>query len=268
VAEQALPVAEALSRSFKAAIALFTGVDSDTGSHAPGEQLPSYTDSTHQKYLTEVEGQLRDKELDVSSDIGHGPAAGAINQKAEKADLIVMSTHGRSGIKRLLIGSVASEVVRRVTKPVLLTRSSNQPARFTGNPPFKRIMVTLDGSEFAERVLPYVKTVARRFNSEVHLLIVPETAETEAIGLKLQHYLEGVAEAFTDIGVATKMHLQGVEPIETIVEVSEQEAIDLIMMATHGRSGLKRIIVGSVADAVVRQAPCPVFLVPIHERGS
>jgi nucleotide-binding universal stress UspA family protein len=140
--------------------------------------------------------------------------------------------------------------------------------------------VALDGSEFAERVLPFARTFATHFGSQVLLLSVPEVPETRLFGAmgqavealraraetRVSQYLENITTTFAQQGLETHSLVTGSGPARTIVSVSEAESVDLIMLATHGMGSRDRLLVGSVADRVVHRARCPVFLVPIRER--
>lgn len=186
-----------------------------------------------------------------------------------RADLIVMSTHGRSGVERWLIGSVANKLIQRTSIPMLLIRPTGEwRSRWSQ---FNRLLVTLDGSQNAERILPYAISVARQFDSEIVLLSVPEVQEDDgAIDYisSVEAYLEQVIERVQAEGVAVQAIVTGNDPASAIIDVSQDEGVDLIMMTTHGLGGLDRFMLGSVADRVVRHTVPPVFLVPIAEVGS
>ena len=190
----------------------------------------------------------------------NGAVADTIHSTAhdEAADLIVMSTHGHTGWRRMVMGSVATELIPKTSKPILLVRPNSAKER----PKLHKILVTLDGSALAERVLPYVQGVAKQFESEVVLLNVPQGATDESSSLETETYLQGVAEVLANAGIPTHTLITGADPIPTILEVSQNESVDLIMLATNGRGGIKRLLIGSVADAIMRQAHCPVFIIP------
>jgi nucleotide-binding universal stress UspA family protein len=175
-----------------------------------------------------------------------------------------MGTHGRSGIERWFIGSIANKTIQYSTTPVLLLRPTTEwRSRWSQ---FKRLLVTVDGSHASERILPYARAVASQFASEVILLSVPEGQVSVAYRTQLQDYLQDLADAFSDDGIKVQAIVSGSGPARTIVQTSEEERADLIMLATHGLGGVKRLMLGSVADRVVRQAHCPIFLAPIPER--
>jgi nucleotide-binding universal stress UspA family protein len=149
-----------------------------------------------------------------------------------------------------------------------------------------QILVPLDGSAFAERVLPYVKELARRFESTVLLLRATTPAETlviepgmaptvapvvdplpimEAERREADTYLRAIADQLRGAGLSVTYE-QHVGPAATvIIDRARERGADLIAMTTHGRGGLGRLVFGSVADTVLRSAPCPVFLVRVRE---
>ena len=141
-------------------------------------------------------------------------------------------------------------------------------------------MAPLDGSGFAEQVLPWVQAFATLSNAEMILLAVPEIPEPALYGAMAEavedlreraeansrRYINGVAKQLQELGVNARPMTNGSRPATAILEVAEREHVDVIMLATHGRGGMERLVLGSVADRVVHHALCPVFLVPVHER--
>jgi nucleotide-binding universal stress UspA family protein len=147
---------------------------------------------------------------------------------------------------------------------------------------FKRILVPLDGSAVSERALPAAIALAQRFDSQVILLQVqdipsptPPTSHSEAtmgwIGWvrearqeahrEAQRYLEALQRELDQQGVTVRILLRDTAPAEDILDVASAEAIDLIVMSSHGRGGLARWVFGSVAEKVVRHSPCPVLII-------
>ena len=182
--------------------------------------------------------------------------------REKKADLIAMSTHGRRGAVRLIAGSVAEEVLRHAEIPVLVTRPSSVVQE---NRP---IVVALDGSERSEAILPDVERLARKLGSAVHVIRVAQPVLAAGMGeapIVLppedpMPYLKGVLRRFEAAGLkATAAALEG-GPADSILRYVEKTSASLLCMATHGRSGLERILLGSVAEELVRKAPCPVLL--------
>jgi nucleotide-binding universal stress UspA family protein len=231
-------------------------------------------------YLSQLASRISANSLKVDIAVGAGPVAETINLLAHdlKADLILMSTHGRSGIQRWLIGSVASKIVQLSTTPILLVQPTIDGDGQVQQ--LKKILVPLDGSEFAERVLPYVRSLAPLFESEILLLTVPEIPEAATYGVmggavealreeaeqKARTYLEYILVSLQDEGLNVRAIVTGSSPANTICEIREQEDIDLIVMATHGLGGLDRVYVGGVAERLVQHTESTLFLLPIHEK--
>jgi len=269
-AEQSLSIAQTLCRTYDARLTLASihpakrGLLPGTGGEG-GPALGGEPDV--EEYLSQVAAQMRRGGLKAEYAISFGPIAEEVNVLARdsRVDLVIMSTHGRSGIGRWLIGSVANKLIQLTQIPILLIRRGDDwRSRETE---FRRLLVTLDGSSTAEGVLPYVRAVAARFESEVLLLAVPEElAPTSRRASHLLRYLSEIAASLREEGLTVEVMVSGNEPARTIVEMSEAKTADLIMMATHGRGGLDRLLLGSVADRVVRHTNRPVFLVPIRGR--
>lgn len=248
LAEAVLPVATIFSQQFKAPLTLF-----------------SVAKDSQKLYLDAVAGRWQPANGVWQTVCQLGPVAATIQQTAvaQDVDLIIMSTHGRSSVQRFLLGSIASELVQQFTRPLLLLRPQ---ADCHSEPRWQKILVTLDGSEYAERVLPYVLPIARQFGSQLLLLTVPQSDVVETLGLKIQQYLDSIATFCNNEGIPTQACITGHDPAKTTIKLSQKENVDLIMLATHGRGGWQRLLLGSVADEIVRHANCPVFLVPIREQ--
>jgi nucleotide-binding universal stress UspA family protein len=267
-AEQPLSLVQAFGRAYNTQITLVSIVP-----HA-GRKLPrlvpqrstpqiSYKNHEIELYLDHLVTDFRNKGVSAGFSIGIGPVAQQIDALAQDshADLIVMSTHGRSGVERWLIGSVANKLIMNTTTPMLLIRPTSEwRSRWSQ---FKRLLITLDGSTTAERVLGYSCSLAKQFNSEIILLSVPENVESNpAYKPSIAQYLESVQSLLKAEGITAQAIITGIDPASTIVEISQSEKIDLIMMATQGLGGLDRFMIGSVADRVLRHTYCPIFLVP------
>jgi nucleotide-binding universal stress UspA family protein len=283
-AEQALPAAESICLAFNARLTLVSVLperkwlwpigrsSSQTGEQGKGRRE---TDA----YLREVAKRMRAKGIDVDHTILHGPVAESVNQlmQEQAIDMSIICTHGRSGLQRLVLGSVADDLVKLVDRPVLIIHPAPE-----GPPPvpgFGKLLVALDGSQFAERVLPMVRA-STKYESVVLLLRVPEAPEPERFGTMVEEieklraeaeteasqYLEGIAAALRAEGIETQVLVTGSRPAEAITQVAEGEDVDVIMLSTHGQGGMEGALVGSVADRVVQQTYRPVLLVPIHER--
>jgi nucleotide-binding universal stress UspA family protein len=283
-AEQALPAAEALCKAFDAKLTLASVLPVKRKFRAalPNQANADRVEAGWQEresYLHKVAERMQAKDIEVEFRVLVGSIAESINQlmQEQSIDMAVMSTHGRSGIHRWLLGSVANNLVQMMTRPVLIIRpiEGKEPPV----PTFGKLLVTLDGSEFAERVLPYVRA-STNFQSVVLLLNVPEVPEAQQYGAIVEEidemrakaedeacaYLEGIANFLRQEGIETQIFVTGSRPAETIISLAEEEAVDVVMLATHGRGEMDRLFVGSIAERIVQHTHCPVFLVPIRER--
>jgi nucleotide-binding universal stress UspA family protein len=184
-------------------------------------------------------------------------------------DQVVMTTHGRGGVKRLWLGSVADGLVRRVPCPVLLWRSGDGEVDLSARPTLDRILVPLDGSELAAAILPWAEALVRLFGGSVFLAsIVPEplplgspylphlAAEGTERGARVERMAEYLAEAARrlrrrNIMVETEV-LSGPSTADGIISYAERIRADVVVLSTHGRGGGTRLVLGSVADKVIR----------------
>lgn len=211
-------------------------------------------------------------------DAGEVAAEGILDYaQGHAADLIVLGTHGRRGLRRLFAGSVAEEVVRRAPCPVLIVRKQDpSPEHLVDG-----VLVPLDLSEASRAALPFAKSLTKHYDgSRLHALHVFEDLDLPPIYGDLENPL---MKAFPEIREKVTGELQdwldaaegpsvpttcAVEsgPTEaTILEYVETHGIDLLVLTAQGRSGLERLLLGSTAERLMRQAPVPVFIVPVRE---
>lgn len=193
------------------------------------------------------------------------PAMGILQYAEEQAsDLIVMGTHGRDQIDQMVLGSVAERVVRHADCPVLTV---NQYVEAAPGDHVQTILCPVDFSTFSTETARCAGAVAATYDAHLHLLhiegeespvgIAPEDSAAKASGGDAEETLEALA---ADLDYAnTTTHVVPGDPGSTIVDFAEDPGADLIILSTHGRTGLKRVLLGSVAETVVRTAPCPVL---------
>lgn len=215
-------------------------------------------------YLHQVISNLEGTGARLESIVANGVVANEIHSAvlAKRIDLLVMSTHGRSTFGRMLIGSVANEVLQQSKVPVLLVRTGE--SKGADSPAFGRLMVALDGSDDAEQVLPYARALAKNFNSEILFLSVPDEIQSEDRLEHIKGYLEEVARSFTSSGLKARTVVTGSDPAHAIVKLAESNSVDLIMLTTRGRIRRERLMFGSVADTILRHSRHPIFLVPVR----
>ncbi|MDY6918124.1 MAG: universal stress protein [Chloroflexota bacterium] len=239
-----------------------------------------------QERTTSLPANLHQEAPTAEGDVAAGYPAEEILRYAESngVDLILMATHGRSGIGRWAMGSVADKVLRVSTVPVWLVRASVPDEIVNDKWPRKAMLVPLDGSALAESVLPHVEALAEQRGTDqvdVVLLTVCEFTdvpdehgngspsgwergmrrEIEASKGAACRYLAQVQKRFNDRAIRVRSEVIVGDPAKAIIEYASGYPFTLIAMATHGRSGIGRWAYGSVADKVLRSVTSPLFLV-------
>lgn len=196
----------------------------------------------------------------------------------KEIDLIIMATHGRSGVTRWWMGSVAEKVISEAPSPVLLVRSKRRKkTKGAGKLHFlDKILAPLDGSDIGQAALPYIETLAIEARASVSLLQIvspPGTVEASLLGgpdwrkfVKAmqdagEDYLKVIAQKFNEKGIKTVYEVVSGDPADKIVEYAEDNKMSLIAMSTHGRTGLARWVLGSVADKILHGSTMPILLV-------
>jgi nucleotide-binding universal stress UspA family protein len=197
----------------------------------------------------------------------------------ENISLIVLATHGRTGISRWALGSTANKVVRASKCPVLLIRAKTDVSKSVH---LGKILVPLDGSKQSEAVLPYIENLASKLKTKVILLHVIAQpyhvyAGTEGVvevpytkeELKMKeadakNYLERAAKVLTGKGVRMSTQVEMGEPAEEIIKAEREISADIVAMSTHGHSGFGRWEHGSITDKVLHAGNTPLLLVRPH----
>ena len=268
VAEESLSVVRSLSKVFDAQVTLVCVNPQPARRPLPGLKNTARLSepSDKQFYLSQQAEQLKSAGTEADYEFRVGEVAEEICSVAKNEDIVVMSTNSRTGLQRLFIGSVALEVIQNASKPLILLRpTDNWRSRGTS---FKRLLVALDGSEFSERILPYVTLLAGAFDSEILLLSVPVGSTSESYRATIENYLKNMALELGSHDLKVRTLVFGNAAAQTIIMTAETEMADLIMLATHGRSGMDRLMLGSVAERVVKNMPCPIFLLPVRDSGQ
>lgn len=201
------------------------------------------------------------------------PSEGIIDYvEANRIDLTMMATHGRSGIGRWALGSVADKVIRGLSRPVCLIRARGCQSEVHPDCLVGRIFAPLDGSEAGEAALPYIEALALKARVEVVLFqVVPrperssEVTWMEIRKVEERHariYLHKVQSYLANKGIAVRSQIEfGGNPAERIMDISARASAAVIAMSTHGRTGVNRLVFGSVAEKVLRAARTPLLLV-------
>jgi nucleotide-binding universal stress UspA family protein len=224
------------------------------------------------EYLKIVQSRQAGHGFTVAGEVVEGDPASVIVDTARlnRADLIAMSSHGYSGLTRWILGSVAERVLRAADCPVLVLRSSE---------PIRRILITLDGSKISEHVLEPALELARTVGASVCLLrAVPEPSLVElseldefetGLGQRIlyehreeaEQYLAARAEPFEHARVPASCLVRPGPAASVILKTIEEQAIDLVAIATHGRTGLRRWIYGSVTEKILHSVGCSMLVV-------
>jgi nucleotide-binding universal stress UspA family protein len=282
-AEQALPLALSIARRAGARLdlvavhalyaledphAAWCRFDHDRDAECKRQEL-LYLDAAAQRVTSLAPVQVTAEVLPGSSALPETVAESLLDRaRVSKTDLIVMATHGRAPLSRFVLGSVADELIRRASMPVLLVRPNGPPPEILPGPTLDSILIPLDGSPLAQQVLGPALDLAYLMRARCILLRV---VEPHSAGHQGANGLPEKAEAEIDLRrVAARLREQGLHvrtrliaaqrAANAILEEAEAEGSNLIALATHGRGGLNRLLMGSVADRLVRLAACPVLV--------
>jgi nucleotide-binding universal stress UspA family protein len=279
LAERALAPARALARAYGAEV-LFVRVATPTRMLVPAdvalgatypEQSLVEARAEAQSYLDSLRTAFVAEDLDARLTVREGDVASAVVDAAQQihAQLIVMSSHGYSGMKRWLLGSVAEKVLHGAACPVWVVRTPEPP---------RHLLITLDGSRLAEEVLVPALAVARSARAKVTLLrVVPELSGADVatldncergMGRRLVDemnedagdYLALAADRFGEDDQPILTAVRSGPAAETILEYAVRHGVDMVAMTTHGRTGLRRWIYGSVTQKVLHQLPVSMLV--------
>ena len=284
-AEQALPLAADLARSSRATLRLAL-VHTAASTWDPGVTFSLFDPDVEVQvrereyaYLEALAARLgRAGELHVECALLSGSIAESLEEYVVRTgtDLVVMTSHGRGGIGRMVLGNVADQLVHRLHLPVMVLRPEEKKHQSTAAPA-RRIMVPLDGSEVAASILDQATTFARLMDSELVLVSIlqpipilippflwpPEklTESPEQRELTTRRYLDAVKRDLQAQGLKViSLVRESSKVAREILRLAAEQECGLIAMATHGASGLDRVMLGSVADQVMRHADIPVLL--------
>ncbi len=233
------------------------------------EFAQSHIDSEHGRAATHMRGFISTLELDpdrVYCEFRMGDPAEEILKYAvlNAAALIIMPTHGRTGLNRLLSGSVTEQVMRRSHCPLLLSHDcGDRPPQADGKALFERILVPLDGTSQGFSILPVVEDFARLFQSEIILFHdnrdLSKTGGSRA-GDNTTLHIEAQHARLVDEGIKVSMqYTDAGHTVKDILKAVSTSQADLIAMTTHGRKGIDRIAFGSVVEYLLRHATRPML---------
>jgi nucleotide-binding universal stress UspA family protein len=291
--EKALPVAATIAARAKAHLHLLhvhrplAEVHPEFAPYFDDQKLAVEIKTRQREYLDKLAARLTEKYgVEVLCVLKDGPTAATIEDytKTHAIDLVVMTTHARGALARFWLGSVADALVRHLSVPMLLVRPDGHEHEQPAEPAVRRMLIALDGSPFSEQVLKPAVELCQVLDAECLLYrvikpFVPANYTLEGVGHlaaglvdqlesmqkraveEANTYLERIAnqcrarklKASPEVVVAD-------EPATSILEKGKPPAIDVIALATHGRRGLSRLMLGSTADKVVRGSNVPVLV--------
>jgi nucleotide-binding universal stress UspA family protein len=210
--------------------------------------------------------------------------ADSINEYVEERemDLVVMGTHGRKGLDRLMLGNVADKIIRHAPCPVMTVREEVPWAEGDGQADFEEVLAPIDFSEHSRDALRVAKVFANQYQARLHLLfvaekrIVPTFSDTGLPGIGVvemdpeivknaEKALQQLNENIGGPEVRSAYHVQEGDVSHDIIDFAETQGVDLIVMATRGLTGVNRFLMGSNTERIVRVAPCPVLTLPTDE---
>ena len=286
LAESALPYAEEMVGRLGSELTLLHTSQSAEDPYCHIYQ--SYLEKVAANTRHGIERYLRKEEeraikIDTQMLVGH-PAEQIVDYAdSQGIDLVIIATHGRSGVRRWALGSIADKVVKGATRPVLLIRSGSPRPEVRERGILNKAIVPLDGSEEGETVIQYIEELAYRFKAELFLLGVvtqvysfytaPEYAvypseHLESVEALTKDYLEKVGAQLRQRGISTKCDVRVGNVADEIIAFADEINADVIAMTTHGRSGVSRWALGSVADKVLHKGTVPLLLVRASGAGA
>lgn len=291
-AERAIRLAGAIAQRSHAEIRLIHVLDllqsGYVSSLAPDAWASDHPDLDAREYLVRLAHEIRTRwNVRVTVDVLKGDAADQLVSAADgfKADLLVLTSHGHGPLKRLWLGSVADRVMREATPPVLLVPIN---ANALAADRFSHVLAPLDGSQLAERALYGAATLADLFGAKLSLLRIVEVApqvdavpvgvgvfpvaivDTATLEQTAAAYLTDVASAYKFLApiIATDVLVDVNPPAQLILDYASDHKVDLIAIATHGEGGIRRLVLGSTADKLIRSGEIPVLVYKAQEAGA
>jgi nucleotide-binding universal stress UspA family protein len=283
LAEMVLPFARYLAEWLQATLILFHVVEKDAPNEVHGQHhLREVAEA--RAYLDQVAGKLSSVQVSILQDVHEVQEAGVaqtIRDHAEElhADLIVLCAHGNGGLRDMFFGSIAQQVIRQGTIPVLFIRP--ETVKDPGINPILQILLPLDGSKAHEVAIPVAVFLATKCEAKIRLLTVVPTVETlpvkeaitgrvspRATSLSLdisaqqaEEYLHKISQELSAQGLSVSVDVLRGNVESKLIETVSAKGIDLIVMATHGHSAIDAHWVGSLTPRFLPKTPVPVILV-------
>lgn len=285
MAESAIPAAAYLANSLKTQVTLLHVIEKNAPEKIHGQRhLVNEADAC--QYLSDIAEKRFSSETKihrhVHSEVVEKVSASIVQHSDEfTPDLIVMCAHGKSGLHDFMVGSIAQQVIAAGSVPVLLVRPGSNDGQFEG---FHKILVALDGNSEHESGFEITAELAVKLKSELHLIQVVPTLSTlsakqSATGTLLPattaalleidedmaaEYLEEKISFLNKKRIRVTAEVQRGDPAKEVVQSANVHDSQLIVLGTHGKSGLNAFWTGSVAPKIVEQTTLPILLVPVR----
>ena len=285
LAEAALPAAVFLAEKLQARITLMHVMERNAPDKVHGQPHLKHPQDA-ERYLKELAKRSFPERIRVDCHVHANEVddvAGSIVAHADelKHDLVIMCSHGRGAALHLFLGSIAQRVIALGSKPVLITHPDDQ-----GRPPAfscRHILVPMDDNPEHAKALPVSKDLARACNATLHIVsVIPELATLsgdQAVASKMlpgttsqlleltaqdaNKYFQGLEEGLRQEGFEASAHVLRGDPASVIVEAAVRAQIDLIVVSTHGKTGMDAFWSGSVAHRICSQSRIPLLLIPL-----
>jgi len=285
LAEITLPYVEEMAARLDSQVTLLSVSESEESEYYNHQEI--YIQRTADVTMANARNhhkKPKDKETKVNASILTGDPAEEIVQYAskEKIDLIVMATHGQSGMTVWNLGTVVKRVVRAATQPLLLIRAKNVHPDIRTMGILHRILVPLDSSKEGEAPIPYVEDLASKMEADVilfyvatpgrHIFTTQGVSRVPRVGDKMKDqerdaadYLATVANKLKEKGIRASFEVKsGHSPAEEIIKYRREIYADMVAMSSHGRAGAKQWALGSVTDKVLDAGYAPFLLVKVQ----
>jgi nucleotide-binding universal stress UspA family protein len=287
LAEEVLPLACYLAEQCEARLILFHVVEKNAPQEVHGQRHLREVGEARE-YLDQVARKYSSEKIAIFQDVHEIQENGVadticVHTYELQADLIVLCAHGHGGLRDVLFGSIAEQVVRQVMVPVLFVRPES--IKGTEVAPIKQILIPMDGSPPHEPALPVGVSIANRCQAKIRLLTVIPTPDTlqgkevltgryfpnvEALTLDIsaqqaENYLYSLSRNLSSQGASVSVSVLRGDVVSQIVDTIETKEIDMVIMATHGHSGFNARWEGSLTPRFLSKATVPVILVHVTD---
>ncbi len=288
LAEAALPYASRLAQDLHAQVTLVHIIEENAPAEIHGERHLRTEDEACQ-YLDETKRQYFPEQVEVSCHVHTEKTRRVARAIAEhvgelEPDMIVMSTHGKSGLRKLMVGDIAQQIIGRSKVPLFLVHPP-EDAQITPQPPrMQRFLVALDGNpEHDQAGLPVAARIAQASGASLLLFTVVYTLQTlppklsatgkmlpsataatlDSSEIAMQGYLAEQGQPWQDQGIPVTIEVTRGEPAQQILSALDRNDCDLSVLATHGKAGMSAFWAGSIAAPVITGSSKPLILVPV-----